>query len=129
MKTKGSPMQLKALQNSDLSRVYAGLNALNNQSWGINQQVHTVIESLWNDGVGFSDIPSRTDFPIPPKPADPSPDEYVAWKRVAGKTLQKNRDLHSLRCDLGYKLQIARDFLSRTFYYPHSLDFRGRTYP
>ena len=28
------------------------------------------------------------------------------------KIKQKNFDLHSLRCDLGYKLDIAREFIN-----------------
>ena len=31
-------------------------------------------------------------------------------KRASAKIKQKNYDLHSLRCDLGYKLDIAREF-------------------
>ena len=55
------------------------------------------------------------------------------------KIKQKNYDLHSLRCDLGYKLDIAREFQhdvgvnteddAQTIYFPMNLDFRGRVYP
>ena len=35
-----------------------------------------------------------------------------------------------MRCDLEYKLGIAREFLHEPrFYFPHSVDFRGRAYP
>ena len=31
------------------------------------------------------------------------------------KIKQKNFDLHSLRCDLGYKLDIAREFINDVY--------------
>ena len=55
------------------------------------------------------------------------------------KIKQKNYDIHSLRCDLGYKRDIAREFQhdvgmnieddAQTIYFPMNLDFRGRVYP
>ena len=32
------------------------------------------------------------------------------YRKAMMKCKQKNHDLHSLRCDLGYKLDIAREF-------------------
>lgn len=32
------------------------------------------------------------------------------YRKAMMKIKQKNYDLHSLRCDLGYKLDIAREF-------------------
>ena len=38
---------------------------------------------------------------------------------------KENRERHSLSCDLQLKLQVAKDFLHLSFYFPHNLDFRG----
>jgi DNA-directed RNA polymerase len=42
---------------------------------------------------------------------------------------KKNAELHSLRCDMELKISIAKKFKNETFYFPYSLDFRGRAYP
>jgi DNA-directed RNA polymerase len=43
---------------------------------------------------------------------------------------KKNTELHSLRCDMEYKLAIAREFgREERFFFPHNVDFRGRAYP
>jgi DNA-directed RNA polymerase len=48
---------------------------------------------------------------------------------VVRRIKKKNSELHSLRCDIKIKLDIARQFRGQTMYYPHNLDFRGRAYP
>jgi DNA-directed RNA polymerase len=50
------------------------------------------------------------------------------WMTLA-RTKQHNRDLHSLRCDLKLKLEVADMFKDDVMYFPHNLDFRGRIYP
>ena len=48
----------------------------------------------------------------------------------AARARKKNNELHSLRCDMEYKLAIAREFArEERFYFPHNVDFRGRAYP
>lgn len=43
---------------------------------------------------------------------------------------QHNNELHSLRCDTLYKLQVAEEFKDETeLYFPYNMDFRGRVYP
>jgi DNA-directed RNA polymerase len=43
---------------------------------------------------------------------------------------QHNNELHSLRCDTLYKLQVAEEFKDeKELYYPYNMDFRGRVYP
>ena len=39
-------------------------------------------------------------------------DSEKKWRHDTMKIKQKNFDLHSLRCDLGYKLDIAREFIN-----------------
>jgi DNA-directed RNA polymerase len=54
---------------------------------------------------------------------------YKDWKRKQLKVIRHNRNLHSLRCDMMYKLESATEFLEQVVYFPHNLDFRGRAYP
>jgi DNA-directed RNA polymerase len=38
--------------------------------------------------------------------------------------------MHSLRCDFSLKINVARSFKKVSkIYFPHNVDFRGRTYP
>jgi DNA-directed RNA polymerase, mitochondrial len=54
----------------------------------------------------------------------------AAYKRLCSQVAQKNAELHSMRCDLKLKLWVAKKFLGEErIYFPHNLDFRGRTYP
>ena len=39
------------------------------------------------------------------------------------------QDMHGLWCTQLYRLSIANHFRDEVFWFPHSLDFRGRTYP
>mmetsp|Transcript_31925 Transcript_31925/g.101695 ORF Transcript_31925/g.101695 Transcript_31925/m.101695 type:complete len:476 (+) Transcript_31925:39-1466(+) len=58
------------------------------------------------------------------------PGEWAEWKKGARRIAQKNRELHSLRCDTEYKLQVGRRMRDEPeFFFPHNLDFRGRAYP
>ena len=45
------------------------------------------------------------------------------------KLEEKNRNNHSLRCDIEIKFSIAERFKNDTFYFPWNMDFRGRAYP
>lgn len=59
------------------------------------------------------------------------PQEFIARRRAAAATKKRNREAHSMRCDLGLKLAVAREFARNddAIYFPHNLDFRGRAYP
>lgn len=41
----------------------------------------------------------------------------------------KNAELHSLRCNMQLKIWVADKFVEDRFFYPYSVDFRGRAYP
>ena len=50
-------------------------------------------------------------------------------QRSRKRAEQKNRELHSLRCDTLIKLNQAAKFRDAKIYFPWNLDFRGRAYP
>jgi DNA-directed RNA polymerase len=62
---------------------------------------------------------------------DPNGNEYDvrAFKKTLNIVSKTNSELHSLRCDVDIKLNIAKEFMDDTVYFPCNLDFRGRVYP
>ncbi|KAM9986473.1 hypothetical protein ACTFIY_010882 [Dictyostelium cf. discoideum] len=131
MRTNGSAMQLRTLLDSDMSLIYRALNILGETPWVINRDLYNVILEAWANGGNIGDIPKRTDFEYPEVSGD------MLFDHDARKELYKkeqrikslNFNLHSLRCDTNYKLEVARKFLDHTLYFPHNIDFRGRSYP
>ncbi|KAM8986856.1 DNA-directed RNA polymerase, mitochondrial [Ara ararauna] len=115
----------------NLHPVLDALNQLGNCAWKINQPVLDIIISIFNDkGNEKLDIPPPiSEAPKPPaapsnrSALDKSPKhELLLWKK-------KVAEMHSLRMDALYKLSIANYVRDRVFWFPHNMDFRGRTYP
>lgn len=155
MRVRGSHAQRDKLQDADremvegrgagLSLVYEALNALGQTAWSINQDVYKVVEAVWAWGGGICDVPQRDNIPTPElfsqgfrlhrTPGSMAlfahPKEEVKLRLYeASRAKKKNNELHSLRCDMEYKMAIAREFSKEErFYYPHNVDFRGRAYP
>lgn len=156
MRMRGSHAQRDKLQEADkemvegrgpgLSQVYDALNALGETSWSINRDVYKVVEAVWAWGGGICDIPQRDNVDTPEQ-LQPgfrmqrteggnlalfaNPKSEVRMRHyAANRARKKNNELHSLRCDMEYKLAIAREFSrEERFYFPHNVDFRGRAYP
>jgi DNA-directed RNA polymerase len=109
-----------------MNPVYESLNALARTAWILNKNVYDVIRTAWENGGDIADLPSRQDKPVPPHNPEYSQRE---WFRLLKKISQHNMNLHSLRCDTMLKLSVAKDFQNEKMYFPHNLDFRGRSYP
>jgi DNA-directed RNA polymerase len=131
------------------------LDVLGATPWRINQFVLNTALRAWENGGGMLELPSRVDLVIPTPPAsfvdDPKERRkfqvlIVCWLFVVlysflfnrfvfakqshqRRVIQQQRDLHGLRCALNYQLDVAVEFKDRVFYFPHNLDFRGRSYP
>lgn len=133
MRTRGSKRQAAVIGEADMDDVYRGLNSVGAVPWRVNGGVLDTMERVWADGGGLCELPAREDLPPPPEPEAPEsaePGEWRAYRHEARRRRKLNRDLHSLRCDLEYKLEVARSFRSRDqFFFPYNLDFRGRVYP
>ncbi|BGP58101.1 DNA-directed RNA polymerase [Rhodotorula sphaerocarpa] len=138
MRTKDSDEQLQYLQqasdNDTLDTIFTGLDALGSVSWQINRRVFDVVSTVWNAGEAIADIPNKDSLVDPPKAPVPEnvekdPRARDTYRHRIRQALQARREAHSKRCDLNYKLEIARAFLDEKFYLPHNLDFRGRAYP
>ncbi|NWJ07305.1 RPOM protein, partial [Crypturellus undulatus] len=115
----------------NLHPVLDALNQLGNCAWKINQPVLDIIISIFNDkGDEKLDIPppiSEAPKP-PPGPSNPSL-LNKAQKHELMLCKKKAAEMHSLRMDSLYKLSIANHVRDKVFWFPHNMDFRGRTYP
>ncbi|KAL7270076.1 DNA-directed RNA polymerase [Rhizina undulata] len=120
-----------ASERGDLEQVFAGLDVLGRTAWRINRPVFDVVLEVWNKGEAFADIPAMgKDLELPPEPA-PNADPMVRfrWVKQVKELTTEKKNHHSQRCDINFKVEIARAFLFEKFYFPHNVDFRGRAYP
>ena len=135
VRSKDSPEQVAYLEAASkahaIDKVYAGLNVLGETSWTINKKIFNVVSEVWNTGKEFLEIPGiQAEFkPLPMPPQDADPSAINDWKNKNRQLANEFAANRSIRCDLNYKLEIARAFLGEKFYFPHNLDFRGRAYP
>ncbi|KFV61666.1 hypothetical protein N307_08370, partial [Dryobates pubescens] len=73
--------------------------------------------------------PPRSEAPRPPAaPGSPSA-LSKSQKQELLLCKKKAAEMHSLRMDALYKLSIANHLRDKVFWFPHNMDFRGRTYP
>ncbi|XP_037530208.1 DNA-directed RNA polymerase, mitochondrial [Nematolebias whitei] len=124
---------LEKCQN--LQAVFDSLNQLGNCAWKINKPILDIIISIFNDrGSDKLDIPP----PLSEAPKVPyinfhdstlSSSDKANMKRQAIQAKKKINEMHSLRMDALYKLSIAQHMRDEIFWFPHNMDFRGRTYP
>uniref|UniRef100_A0A3Q3N908 DNA-directed RNA polymerase n=1 Tax=Mastacembelus armatus TaxID=205130 RepID=A0A3Q3N908_9TELE len=124
---------LEKCQN--LQAVMDSLNQLGNCAWRINKPLLDIIISIFNDrGSDKLDIPPPlSEAPKIPhfNPQDPTytATEKAHMKREVINAKKKCSEMHSLRMDALYKLSIANYMRDEIFWFPHNMDFRGRTYP
>ncbi|CAN9500557.1 unnamed protein product [Ophioblennius macclurei] len=126
-------MLLEKCQN--LNAVLDSLNQLGNCAWRINKPLLDIIVSIFNDrGSDKLDIPPPlSEAPKIPhfNPQDPNhtASQKAQLKREVINAKKKCSEMHSLRMDALYKLSIAHHMRDEIFWFPHNMDFRGRTYP
>ncbi|XP_030322045.1 DNA-directed RNA polymerase, mitochondrial [Calypte anna] len=114
-----------------LHPVLDALNQLGNCAWKINRPVLDIIISIFNDKGN-----EKLDIPPPvsevPRPSAP-PGSSSSWSKAHKQELllykKKAAEVHSMRMDALYKLSIANHVRDKVFWFPHNMDFRGRTYP
>jgi DNA-directed RNA polymerase len=120
------------LHEHDLGLVYEAVNHIQETPWRINKRVLDVMREAWDGGGSFAGLPPRDDKPLPGKPVDFEENEEArkVWKREASVVHEANAQLFSSRLTMQQRLWVADKFADETaIWFPHSLDFRGRTYP
>ncbi|XP_026103530.1 DNA-directed RNA polymerase, mitochondrial-like [Carassius auratus] len=126
---------LEKSREEDLHAVLDSLNQLGSCPWKINKPLLDIIISIFNDKGNeklcipppLSEAPEVPRFNL----HDPSytQAEKAYMKREGVKAKKKVAEMHSLRMDALYKLSIANHMRDEIFWFPHNMDFRGRTYP
>lgn len=137
MRTVDGATQHESLleRSQNLQPVMDSLNQLGNCAWKVNKPLLDIIISIFNDkGSDKLDIPPpMSEAPKIPhfNPQDPAytASEKAQMKREVVIAKKKCGEMHSLRMDALYKLSIANYMRDEVFWFPHSMDFRGRTYP
>ncbi|CEG79438.1 Putative DNA-directed RNA polymerase [Rhizopus microsporus] len=137
MRVKESAEQLmylhKASERDLLKDVLAGLDVLGSTCWKVNKDVFKVVLEAWNTGDEIAGIPPavKGSPELPPKPENyyTDPKAKFNWVSKVKQIQTKEKNNHSLRCDVNYKVETARAFLNLPMYFPHNMDFRGRAYP
>uniref|UniRef100_A0A672LHW1 DNA-directed RNA polymerase n=1 Tax=Sinocyclocheilus grahami TaxID=75366 RepID=A0A672LHW1_SINGR len=126
---------LEKSRDEDLHAVLDSLNQVGSCPWKINKPLLDIIISIFNDK-GNDKLcipPPLSEAPEIPRfnPHDPSytQAEKAYMKREGVKAKKKVAEMHSLRMDALYKLSIANHMRDEIFWFPHNMDFRGRTYP
>ncbi|KAH8107638.1 DNA/RNA polymerase [Cristinia sonorae] len=122
----------RASELGHVELIFAGLDVLGSTPWHINRDVFDVVLQVWNSGERMPKIPPAVfDMPEPAKPANVEVDQRakVIYIQRHKQYLADKANNHSERCNVNYKVEIARTFLGDTLYFPHNLDFRGRAYP
>ncbi|KAF1841257.1 mitochondrial DNA-directed RNA polymeras-like protein [Cucurbitaria berberidis CBS 394.84] len=121
-----------AIDNGDMNKVLAGLDVLGRVPWQVNAPVYDVMARVWNSGQGIGGlIGEDTGLERPQEPpADATYQERARWGKEMREYDNLRSGYHSQRCFQNFQLETAKSFLNeKRFYFPHSVDFRGRAYP
>lgn len=100
-----------ASEAGNVELVYAGLDVLGSTPWKINRDVFNIVLEAWNSGVRLCKVPPAVyDKPEPERPANYETD--IKAKSIFGQRMkayaQAKSNNHSDRCNVNYKLEIAR---------------------
>ncbi len=129
-------------RGADMPFVYEGLNAIQQTPWQINKEVLSVVIDLRSIGSNLGGLPDAEPdtLPIRPRwmvqglPKSEHTDEQTAelrdWKRRASATKEANNLRASKLIEWLTAINLAKQFSDfPAIWFPHNLDFRGRTYP
>jgi DNA-directed RNA polymerase len=136
---------LEELGNRDLTEVYEAINALQDTAWAINTPVLDVMRTLYETGAGVAGLPQANRLKLPIKPywlpdgdqkmsvedmTEEQVEEFKAWKAETHRVHKENAAIQGRRAVFLRTLGVAEKFKDEeAFYYPHTLDWRGRAYP
>lgn len=134
MRSAYSRPALTGLDQIEMPVVYKALNAIQETPYRINKAVLAVMEEMYEaNTAGVAGLPLANDLKVPPTPADieTDADARKAWRKKASLIHEENHALIAERLTFLNTLNVARLMLEQDedFFFPHNLDFRGRTYP
>ncbi|GIY15604.1 DNA-directed RNA polymerase, mitochondrial [Caerostris extrusa] len=116
----------------NLNPCFDSLNSLSICPWTINKPVlDLIIDVFRKGGDEILDVPLNPNT-LPPAPkvlSSMTQQERIIARGKKQEIRKKKCEASSLWYDCLYKLSIANHFRDEVFWFPHNLDFRGRTYP
>src|SRR5277367_382604 len=101
----------EASDSNQMDEVFRGLDILGETCWTINRKIFDTILTVWNSGEAIADITplaSEMQYPAEPKSAKWDVKARITWIQQCKQMSRQMQNAHSQRCDLNYKLEIAR---------------------
>lgn len=128
---KPSSSLRKRLTSADLKNTFSAVNAISSTPWIVNKKMLSVIKTLMDSGGGVAGLPMLNQKKLPERPAKgcslSEKKEYGIAARAVHEINEKNA---SARGDLLLGLSVAERMAEYSaIWFPHQLDFRGRSYP
>ena len=122
---------LEELCHTEIPEVYTAINALQRTPYTVDGEFLSVLKHCWDKGLVIGGLPSLVDELIPNKPEDigTNKESRRAWRKTAARTHFENERQKSKRLQVMKVLNLSDKFINDTIYFPHNMDFRGRTYP
>lgn len=115
MRYKESQEQLSYMKEAsglgNLELVYASMDVLGSTPWRINREIFDVVLQVWNSGERLGKVPpAEYDEPEPSKPEhfDTDPKARLTFLMRQKQYLNEKSNNHSDRCNVNYKIEIAR---------------------
>lgn len=125
MVRRPDPQQVREMADADLSTIHKAVDAIGSVAWRVNPHVRRAVSNVEQEGGDMAGIPPMHDPVPPPKGSLPE----AEWKAAAKAVYDSIREIHGDRARHFMQFAVADEFADDEFWFPHSLDFRGRAYP
>ena len=106
-----------------LGIVLRALDVLGMTPWIINQHIFDVASRMWNEGRAGPSMPARLELASVQKPSDfeTNLEAKRLYKLACKKRIQELQNNFSQRCDVNYKIEVARAVSFSRLEKPHTL--------